>query len=117
MDVNESTEQGEQSPVFVQNLTRRYRLDSLFEMATWGAMAMAIAVLAWLVISILLDGLGTLDWQFITSFPSRKAEQAGVLPALQGTVLLMLFVAAVSFPLGVGAAVYLEEFASDNWFT
>lgn len=106
-----------QSSLFSQNIKARYRLDSMFEAAVWGATAIAIAVLAWLIISILLDGVGNLDWQFLTSFPSRKHEQAGLLPALQGTVLLMMVVAFVSFPLGVGAAIYLEEFSTDNWFT
>ncbi|NET53801.1 MAG: phosphate ABC transporter, permease protein PstA, partial [Merismopedia sp. SIO2A8] len=106
-----------QSPLFARNIKARYRLDTIFETAVWGATAIAITILAWLIISILVDGIGNLDWQFITSFPSRKHEQAGLLPALQGTVLLMLVVAVVSFPLGVGAAIYLEEFATDNWFT
>ncbi|NEQ98056.1 MAG: phosphate ABC transporter permease PstA [Cyanothece sp. SIO2G6] len=117
MDVNEPTGGLEQSPEFVQDLEGRYRLDAIFEFATWAATAIAIGVLAWLLISVLIDGLGTLDWQFITSFPSRKAERAGILPALQGTILLMVVVATFSFPLGVGAAIYLEEFATDNWFT
>lgn len=121
MDVKDSpavsTGDSDRSAMFVQDLKGRYRLDRLFEFATWGAMAIAILVLAWLLISILIDGLPNLDWQFVTSFPSRKHEQAGILPALQGTIMLMIVVAVVSFPLGVGAAVYLEEFSSDNWFT
>lgn len=107
----------DRSSLFVQNLDKRYRLDKIFSVALWGAIAVLIAVLAWLLISILIDGIGSLDWQFITSFPSRKAEKAGILPALQGTILLMILVAALTFPIGVGSAVYLEEFATDNWFT
>ncbi|MEO0739644.1 MAG: phosphate ABC transporter permease PstA, partial [Cyanobacteria bacterium J06649_12] len=49
--------------------------------------------------------------------PSRKPEQAGIKPAFFGTLWLMMVVAATSFPIGVGAAIYLEEFADDNWFT
>lgn len=105
------------SSLFVQNLDKRYRLDKMFSIALWSAIAILVAVLAWLLVSILLDGIGSLDWQFITSFPSRKSEQAGILPALQGTILLMILVAALTFPIGVGSAVYLEEFATDNWFT
>ena len=121
MDINDSAaipNRGASSaPSFKQNLAGRYNLDRLFAIAAWGATAAAIAVLAWLVFSILVDGLSTFDWQFITSFPSRKPEQAGILPALVGTICVMCVVAAVSFPLGVGAAIYLEEFATDSWFT
>jgi phosphate transport system permease protein len=102
---------------FKQNLTGRYNLDRVFAIATWGATYIAIAVLLWLVYTILRDGLGTLNWDFVTSFPSRKAEKAGVLAALAGTLWLMVIVAVVSFPIGVGAGMFLEEFAVDNWFT
>jgi phosphate transport system permease protein len=102
---------------FKPNLTGRYNLDKVFAMATWGATFIAIAVLAWLVYTILRDGLAGLDWQFISSFPSRKPEKAGVLAALAGTLWLMVLVAIISFPIGVGAGMFLEEFSTDNWFT
>jgi len=57
------------------------------------------------------------DWQFLTSAHSGTAAEAGLYPAIGGSILLMVTVAALSFPLGVGAAVYLEEYAPDNRFT
>ncbi|WP_435062612.1 phosphate ABC transporter permease PstA [Halobaculum sp. EA56] len=57
------------------------------------------------------------DWQFLTSAHSRNAVDAGLYPAIGGSILLMVTVAVLSFPLGVGAAVYLEEYAPDNRFT
>ncbi|SFG52223.1 phosphate transport system permease protein [Halopelagius inordinatus] len=57
------------------------------------------------------------DWQFLTSSHSGNAENAGLYPAIGGSILLMCTVAALSFPLGVGAAVYLEEYAPNNAFT
>jgi len=102
---------------FTLNLTRRYRLDVVFQMVTWLAVAIAIAVLMWLLGDILHQGLGRLNWQFLTSFPSRRPEDAGILGAITGTLWVMGIVAVVSFPLGVGAALYLEEFAPDNWLT
>jgi phosphate transport system permease protein len=57
------------------------------------------------------------DWQFLTSAHSRNAVDAGLYPAIGGTILLMTTVAVLAFPLGVGAAVYLEEYAPDNAFT
>ncbi|WP_435183287.1 phosphate ABC transporter permease PstA [Halobellus sp. EA9] len=57
------------------------------------------------------------DWQFLTSAHSGNAEEAGLYPAIGGSILLMGTVAALSFPIGVGAAVYLEEYAPDNALT
>jgi phosphate transport system permease protein len=57
------------------------------------------------------------DWGFLTSAHSGTAADAGLYPAIGGSILLMVTVAALSFPLGVGAAVYLEEYAPDNRFT
>ena len=102
---------------FKQNLSGRYNLDRAFAIATWGATALAIAILVWLLLTILLDGLGTLNWQFITSFTSRKPEQAGIIASIAGTLWVMVVVAVVSFPIGVGAGIYLEEFSTDNWLT
>jgi phosphate transport system permease protein len=76
-----------------------------------------MAVLGWLLLDVLQQGLGRLNWQFLTSFPSRRASNAGIIGALAGTFWVMIIVAVVSFPVGVGAGLYLEEFSSDNWFT
>lgn len=99
------------------NLSGRYRFDRIFEIVTWVAVAIALLVLATLITDVLVDGLPRLNWQFLSSFPSRKAEQAGLKSAIFGTMWVMSVVAAVSFPLGVGAGIFLEEFAGDNWFT
>ncbi|MWG34852.1 phosphate ABC transporter permease PstA [Halomarina oriensis] len=55
-----------------------------------------------------------LDWAFLTGPNSITAEDAGIYPALVGSILLMLIVALLSFPVGIGAAVYLEEYAPDS---
>ena len=102
---------------FKANLSNRYNLDRAFEIAAWAATGIAVAILAWLLLTILIDGLGTLNWNFITSYPSRKPERAGIVAALLGTAWVMVLVALFTFPVGVGAAIYLEEFSSDNWFT
>ena len=106
-----------QQSQFKSNISTRYALDRAFEIAAWAATGIAVAILAWLLLTILIDGVSTLNWNFVTSYPSRKAERAGVIAALMGTLWLMVMVAAISFPVGVGAAIYLEEFSSDNWFT
>ncbi len=58
-----------------------------------------------------------LDWQFFTSVSSPFPEEAGIYPGLVGSVLLMLVVVLSAFPVGVGSAVYLEEYAPDNGVT
>ena len=57
-----------------------------------------------------------LDQAFLTSFASRRPERAGIYAPLIGTLYMMVITAAVAFPLGVGAAIYLEEYARKNWF-
>jgi len=102
---------------FNQNLSGRYRLDAVFQSLAWLSVAIALTILAWLLLDVLIDGIPTLNWNFITSFPSRKPEEAGIWAALMGTVWVMVVVAVVAFPIGVGAAIYLEEFSSDSWFS
>jgi phosphate transport system permease protein len=64
-----------------------------------------------------IQGVPRLDLDFFTSFPSRKAANAGILSAWVGTVLVMLLTALAAVPLGVAAGVYLEEYAPKNWMT
>lgn len=80
-------------------------------------MAAALLVLLVLVGQLMFDGLSRLSWQFLTSFPSRFPAQAGIVSAWVGTILVMLVTAMAAIPLGVGAAIYLEEYAPKNWAT
>jgi phosphate transport system permease protein len=73
-------------------------------------MLLALAALGALIYNVLSDGLGRLSWQFLTSYPSRRAEQAGILPALVGSMYVIGLTAMIAVPLGVGAAVHLEEY-------
>lgn len=73
--------------------------------------------LALLLLETFSKGLPWLDLQFLNSFPSRHPEEAGIRAALFGTLWVATFTALFSFPLGVGAAIYLEEYASDNKLT
>lgn len=88
----------------------RQRRGVAFEIASFVATLFGVLVLVALLIDVLGDGLGRLDWQFVTSYPSRKPEAAGILAALVGTVWLLVLTAALAFPVGVGAAIYLEEY-------
>lgn len=71
----------------------------------------ALAFLAWLLYDILIQGAGRLSIDFLTGYPSRFAEKAGIYSALVGTVWVMILTALISVPLGIGAAIYLEEYA------
>jgi phosphate transport system permease protein len=64
-----------------------------------------------------MDGSDRFTWDFVSSFPSRRAAQAGILAAWVGSSLVMLVTACTAVPVGVMAAIYLEEYAPKNWFT
>jgi len=81
------------------------------------AAGLGIAALAVLLIDVALEGVGRVSWDFINSFPSRKPEDAGIKAALWGTIWLMALTALFAVPLGLGAAIYLEEYAPKNWLT
>jgi phosphate transport system permease protein len=80
--------------------------------ASFGVLVTLIALVALgaLVYDVAHDGLGRLSWQFLTSYPSRRAEDAGILPALIGSLFVIALTAAIAIPLGVSAAIYLEEY-------
>lgn len=88
-----------------------------FVIACMFATLFALCALVVLFCGIVRDGWGALSWDFITSFPSRRAAKAGIYSALVGTLWLMGLTTVVTVPLGVGAAVYLEEFAPKNRLT
>jgi len=77
----------------------------------------ALLSLAALLFDAFREGLPWLNIQFLTSFASRRPEQAGILAAFFGSIWVVLLTATISFPLGVGAALYLEEYAPQNLLT
>ena len=76
-----------------------------------------IVSLGVLIFDVLDKGIPWLNWQFLTDYPSRKPEEAGLYSALIGTIWLMFMTALLTVPIGVGAAIYLEEYAPRNFFT
>ena len=98
-------------------LAVRKQLDKIFVVIGLAILFGCLGVLAILFLDLLRDGAPRFGWEFLTSFPSRKAEQAGILSAMVGTSLIMLVTALVALPVGVAAAIYLEEYAPKNWFT
>ncbi len=78
---------------------------------------LGIAMLVALLVDVFGDGAAQVDGHFLTSYPSRFPEDAGLRSALLGTLWLLVLTAVIAFPLGVGAAIYLEEYAPDTWLT
>lgn len=100
------------SPEASAQIRRRQMSSAAWSGLLIAATVAALGLLAVLLWDILGDGLGWVDMNFITSLPSRKPENAGLKPALMGSIWIMGLTALITFPLGVGAAIYLEEFAT-----
>ncbi len=73
-----------------------------------------LVMLAIFIASIFNEGISRISWDFITSFPSRKAEKAGILSALAGTLWIIVITALIAIPIGIYAAIYLEEFSKKS---
>ena len=100
-----------------KDIQKRKRYEAIF--AVVGLLALMIGVLTFaaLFADMAIKGLGRLDWDFFTSFPSRRASQAGILSAWVGSTLVMVVTAFFAVPLGVAAGIYLEEYARKSWVT
>jgi phosphate transport system permease protein len=99
-------------------LIGRHKLnDYLFSIV--GLLATMVGVVTLIVLfgDLVIDGLQRLNYDFFTNFPSRRAENAGILSAWVGTILVMAVTAAAAIPLGVAAGIYLEEYAPKNLLT
>jgi phosphate transport system permease protein len=102
---------------FAPRLNLRLRFGRGFEALCLAAVTLGLIVLSILIIDIILDGYKWIRPEFFTEFPSRFPEKSGLRSALQGSLWMIGLTALIAFPIGVGAAIYLEEYASENWFT
>jgi phosphate transport system permease protein len=99
-------------------LIARHKIsDQIFAIIGLACMMVAVFMLLAAFIDLAIDGAARLSWKFFTSFPSRRAADAGILSAWVGTAFVMLVTMLAAVPLGVAAAVYLEEYAPKNWVT
>ncbi len=105
------------TPRFEPALMRRKLTGTLFYGLCLTAIAILILALIALLLNVLVTGVPWLSVDFLTGVPSRRPENAGIWPALIGSIELAIMVAAMTFPLGIGAAIYLAEYAPDNRFT
>jgi phosphate transport system permease protein len=100
-----------------KKVERNKNRDKLFAILGLLATLVGMLTLVALLVDLALDGLARLQPHFFTSYPSRFAGQAGILSSWVGTILVMIVTAAAAIPVGVGAGVYLEEYAPKNWLT
>ncbi len=101
---------------FDLRLERRRRLGQILAVVLFFSTLFGLLVLTSLMVDVVRKGVPWLDWQFLTSYPSRNPEAAGIKSAIVGSFWLMLLTALFSVPIGVGAAIYLEEYAPRGWF-
>jgi phosphate transport system permease protein len=104
-------------PVIRARIASAARKQKLFAVAGILCTAFAVLVLIAAFLDLLIDGLPRLSWDFLTNFPSRRAGEAGILSAWVGSALVMLVTMLAAVPVGIGAAIYLEEYAKKNWLT
>ena len=101
----------------MNNIRKNRIKDNLFKI--WGIACtfLGLILLTIFIGSIVVDGIQRIDWDFITNLPSRKADRAGIYTALMGSVWILILTTIISLPIGIAAAIYLEEYAKKSKFS
>ena len=89
--------------------------DLVFQCIALLVLVLALSALGALIADVWQDGFSRLSWDFMTGFPSRRAEQAGIWHALTGSIFVIVMTALLAVPIGIGAAIYLEEYGSRSY--
>lgn len=96
----------------------KFRFSSIIE---WGTLVGTTLIVCFFLVVIILEiatkGAGSISWEFISSVPKEGMTQGGILTPIIGTVLITLITALFSIPFGVCCAIYLNEYAENNWLT
>ena len=101
---------------FQRRQARRKWMGRAFHGLCLLSVCIALGMLAVLLIYLLQQGVTGIDWSFLTSFPSRHPDKAGIKPAMLGSIYVVLVAGVVSFTLGVATALFLEEYATRSKF-
>ena len=105
-------------PAVIRAMVQKHkRYDLIFAVVGVVCLLIGLVTLLALIVDMAIKGVPRIDWGFFSNFPSRKAENAGILSAWVGSILVMLVTAFAAVPIGVAAGLYLEEYARKNWFT
>lgn len=98
----------------MNNITINRLKDKIFSATGLLSTIIGLLLLFIFIGDIIIEGMHRIDWGFLTSLPSRHPEKAGIYTAMMGTVWVLFSTALISFPIGVGAGVYLEEYATQG---
>ncbi len=95
----------------------RQQTNTLMIGITTGIAALVVVPVVLVIVFMFYNGIGAMNWSFLTTGPTNGLRAGGIMPALLGTVYLTFATAIVSFPLAIAAAIYLAEYARDNRLT
>ncbi|WP_410512301.1 phosphate ABC transporter permease PstA [Paenibacillus sp. BR2-3] len=98
-------------------IASRRKKDSALKLLFLAATSVGVLALILLLVTILIDGVSSLTPDLFTNYPSRRASSSGLKSALVGTVYMVLIMAPLSFLIGVGAAIFMEEYTNKGWIT
>ncbi len=104
------------SQQYDERLDSRRRRGLIFSGLLFVATVFGLVVLITLIVDVVMQGAQWLGWDFLTRFPSRIPERAGIKSAIVGSIWMILLTAGISVPIGVASALYLEEYAPRGWF-
>ncbi|MCX7624768.1 MAG: phosphate ABC transporter permease PstA [Candidatus Sumerlaeaceae bacterium] len=93
---------------------RRRQIDRMFQLVGVVCTSIGVTTIAALLVFLVVKGANHITWEFMRSYPSRFPQKAGILPALVGSALVMLVTAVLAIPVGIAAAVFLDEYAPRN---
>jgi phosphate transport system permease protein len=96
---------------------KRQHVEKVGEVLSLIAAAVVIVPIFLVILFIFINGIQAISWEFLTEGPRNGMTEGGIWPAILGTILLTVGTAIVVMPFGIGAAIYLAEYAGDNWFT
>lgn len=99
------------------NSARRFMIQRVGFGVLIAAALLVVVPILFVIGAIIVRGLGAINWEFLTAMPRDGMKAGGIFPAIIGTLILTVGTALVAIPIGVGGAIYLAEYARDNWLT
>ena len=100
----------------MNSIRKNRMMDQAFKFWGIACTLLGLVLLAIFIGSIIVDGIQRIDWDFISNLPSRKADRAGIYTALMGSVWVLVLTTIIALPIGIAAAIYLEEYSKKDKF-
>tara|TARA_R100001369_G_scaffold36196_2_gene61565 strand:- start:13085 stop:13939 length:855 start_codon:yes stop_codon:yes gene_type:complete len=98
----------------MNNIKKNRLKDQAFKIWGIACTLLGLVLLAIFIGNILIDGILRIDWEFVMNLPSRHAEESGIYTALMGSIWVLLLTTLIALPIGIAAAIYLEEYSKKN---